>query len=73
MDDLSTYLKTEEERRKDFYGTITEQEKAEFINGEVVYHSPVIRKHNQVTGNLYAILKVFVATKELGFVGIEKC
>jgi Uma2 family endonuclease len=72
MNELSSYIKTEEEKREHFYATVTEQEKAEFINGEVVYHSPVIRKHNYVTGNLFTLLKSFVGANNLGFVGIEK-
>lgn len=72
MNELSSYIRTEEEKRQRFYATVTEQEKAEFINGEVVCHSPVIRKHNQTTGNLYSLLKAFVISKKLGFVGVEK-
>lgn len=72
MNELSSYIKTEEEKRERFYATVTEQEKAEFINGEVVSHSPVIRKHNQITGRLYKLLSFFVSSNNLGFVGIEK-
>jgi Uma2 family endonuclease len=72
MNELSSYIKTEEEKRRRFYETISEQEKAEFINGEVVYHSPVIRKHNQTTGKLYTLLHTWVYSNQLGFVGIEK-
>lgn len=72
LNELSSFVRTEEERRQQFYSDITEQEKAEFINGEVVCHSPVIRKHNQVTGNLYTLLKFFVKSSIGGFVGFEK-
>ncbi|GAB4422196.1 MAG: hypothetical protein OHK0039_38080 [Bacteroidia bacterium] len=34
-------LEAERQRREQFYNDITEYEKAEFINGEVVIHSPV--------------------------------
>jgi Uma2 family endonuclease len=72
MNELSSYIRTEEEKRRHFYATVTEQEKAEFINGQIVYHSPVIRKHNQVTGKLYKLLDTFVSFKDAGFVGVEK-
>jgi len=65
MNELSSYLKTEEEKRQHFYETITEQEKAEFINGEVVPHSPVIRKHNQITGRLYTLLNLSFPLKSM--------
>src|SRR4051812_41545071 len=72
MNELSSYLKTEEEKRQHFYESITEQEKAEFINGEIVLHSPVIRKHNQVGMKLLTLLNTFVSASQLGFVGYEK-
>jgi Uma2 family endonuclease len=72
LNELSSYIRNEEEKREGFYATITEQEKAEFINGEVIFHSPVIRKHNQITGKLFTLLNVFVSAKDLGFVGFEK-
>lgn len=65
-------LKTEQERRRDFYETITESDKVEFINGEIEYHSPVVKKHNDATGLLYMLLSAFARVHQLGFVGIEK-
>lgn len=35
------YIKKEQQNRKDFYDLVTEDMNAEFINGEVVIHSPV--------------------------------
>jgi Uma2 family endonuclease len=72
MNELSSYLKMEEEKRQLFYTTVTEQQKAEFINGEIVLPSPVIRKHNQVGMKLLKLLDTFVSTHHLGFVGYEK-
>ncbi len=65
-------LKQEEEKRNEFYNFISEQMKAEFINGEIVIHSPVIIEHNEISGNLYKILDTYVVEKEAGFVGMEK-
>ena len=65
-------LKTEQERRRDFYETITESDKVEFINGEIEYHSPVVKKHNDATKLLLVLLDTFVRIGQLGFVGVEK-
>lgn len=37
-------LEDEKARRIAFYNDITEQEKVEFINGEIIVHSPVMKK-----------------------------
>ncbi|MEO1628945.1 MAG: Uma2 family endonuclease, partial [Bacteroidota bacterium] len=65
-------LEEESKKRLDFYNAITEQEKAEFINGEIIIHSPVKKFHNEISGNLYKILDTYVIEQNLGFVGIEK-
>lgn len=72
VNEVQKKLKEEAQKRKQFYETITEQEKAEFINGEVIVHSPVILAHNKVCGNLYSILNSYVVEKSIGLVGIEK-
>ena len=38
---LKDYIKEERQKRKDFYDFVTEDMKAEFINGEVIIHSPI--------------------------------
>jgi len=69
---VKTILDNESERRTEFYNSITEQEKAEFINGEIIIHSPVKKEHNEFTGNLFSIFKTYVIENVLGFVGFEK-
>lgn len=44
----------------------------EFINGEIVFHSPVKLQHNRATKLLCGLLNAFVMKNKLGFVGIEK-
>ena len=61
-----------EKKRLDFYQTITEEEKAEFINGEIVIHSPVRSKHNNAGLLLVGLLNSFVYKYDLGYVGYEK-
>ncbi|NIJ50974.1 Uma2 family endonuclease [Dyadobacter arcticus] len=65
-------LDKEKETRLKFYDNITEEDKAEFINGEVIMHSPVMMRHNHVTGLLLRLLGIYVAREQLGFVGFEK-
>ncbi len=69
---IEASLEAESKKRTAFYDKLTEQEKAEFINGEMVIHSPVRREHNEVNGQLYHLLDVFVKKHQLGFVGVEK-
>jgi Uma2 family endonuclease len=70
-------LNEERVRREKFYNratnrSIDESMKVEFINGEVVVHSPVMKRHNEANGLLYKILDTHVRRKDLGFVGFEK-
>lgn len=69
---VTEVLNKEREQRLKFYNDITEQEKIEFINGEIVVHSPVKMKHNRACLLLAQLLNVHVAKNNLGFVGIEK-
>ncbi|KAA0994027.1 Uma2 family endonuclease [Dyadobacter sp. UC 10] len=65
-------LNEERERRAKFYNDITEEDKIEFINGEIIVHSPVKMSHNAATGLLYRLLSIYVGKNQLGFVGVEK-
>lgn len=65
-------LAEERKHRERFYNDITEQEKAEFINGEIVIHSPVRKAHNDITSFLLQLLNPFALKHKLGFVGYEK-
>lgn len=59
-------------RRHEFREWITPSIKAEFINGEIVLHSPVKRKHWKITDLLSRILSIFSEIHKLGVVGAEK-
>ena len=65
-------LQDEKQRRHDFREWITPNIKAEFINGEIVLHSPVKRRHWKVTDLLSSILSIYTRIKKLGSVGTEK-
>ena len=72
VEQVNNMLEEENKRRLLFYNDITEQEKAEFINGEIVIHSPVKKKHNVICKQLIHLVDVFVNKLKLGFTGIEK-
>jgi Uma2 family endonuclease len=65
-------LEKEKELRKHFYEIIEENKKMEFINGEIVFQSPVKLRHNDACGRFYRLLATFVDEFDLGWVGIEK-
>ncbi len=65
-------LADESNRRRAFREWLTDDVKAEFINGEVVMHSPVKRRHLDATQNLLMLLRVYVHKHDLGAVDYEK-
>lgn len=70
--ELQDYLSSEEAKRNFFYEKISDQEKAEFINGEIIIHSPVLLKHNLVLKYLLYAIDGYVSHNKLGLVGYEK-
>lgn len=68
---IQAVISEEQERRRRFYEEITD-EKAEFINGEVIIHSPVRIEHNIAGKFLLKLLDTYVQINRLGFVGHEK-
>lgn len=72
IDELEKFWKEEQNRRLDFYNWVTPNIKAEFIDGEIVVHSPVRKSHNDCGLNLVTILKLFILRKKVGWLGYEK-
>ncbi|MDQ3322043.1 MAG: Uma2 family endonuclease [Acidobacteriota bacterium] len=72
VEKVNSRLADEQKRRRHFYEIVEENKKMEFINGEIVFHSPVKLQHNNATVLLGMLLKAFVAKHKLGFVGVEK-
>lgn len=70
--DLTALWEREQDARQRFYDTIEDGQKAEFINGEIIVHSPDKLKHVEVRVRLTNLLKNFVVTHDLGLVGDEK-
>ena len=69
---LQAQLDDENRLRQEFYNTIGEGDKAEFINGEVIMHSPVKLQHAEASGFLYPLLQCFILKHDLGSAFTEK-
>jgi Uma2 family endonuclease len=67
-------MKIKEEKTKlaEFLNLIHENIKAEFINGEIVMHSPVMKRHWLASSKLSFFILQHVLDHKLGEVGIEK-
>jgi Uma2 family endonuclease len=72
VEQLERALADERQRRERFYEEVTEESKAEFINGQVVMHSPAKYQHTNAVQNLLALLRAHVQRHQLGWVGGEK-
>ena len=69
---LKTVVNEEHKKRKYFYEIITEFQKAEFINEDIIMHSPARIEHLTTSSLLHRLLSFFVDNKNLGFVAVEK-
>ncbi|QKZ13690.1 Uma2 family endonuclease [Spirosoma sp. KUDC1026] len=69
---VQAILNDEQKRRQAFYEWMDDDMKAEFINGEVVVHSPALEKHNAAVLRLGMLLSAFVDAQEIGMVRVEK-
>jgi Uma2 family endonuclease len=69
---LNEAMQDEKQRRHDFRMWINPAIKAEFINGEIVLHSPVKKRHFSVTDLLSRLLSIYGSIKKLGRVATEK-
>lgn len=72
VQELESILDAERAARVRFFDDVREDQKAEFINGEVIVHSPARFEHVATSDNLLQLLKTHVTKHNLGFVGHEK-
>ena len=72
VEQVNARLEEERQKRLLFYETIDEDTKAEFINGEIYYHSPVKKEHNDAGSLLHNLLQNYVIVQQLGYVGYDK-
>jgi Uma2 family endonuclease len=69
---VQAVLNDEQNRRRAFYEWMDQDMKTEFINGEIVVHSPAFHKHNAAVMFLGTLLNVYVSDRNLGQVVVEK-
>ena len=69
---VQAILADEAKRRRAFREWLRDDVKAEFINGEVIMHSPVKRRHLDASKYLENLLQNFVLFNDLGVVNSEK-
>ncbi len=72
LDKLEHTWEEEQRRRHKFWADADEGVKAEFILGEVIYHSPVYGRHWMASTNISTELLPYVKKNKLGKVGYEK-
>ena len=58
--------------RVKFYNDITPEHKWEFINGEVIMHSPALNRHLLATRRLFSIMLTHCLAQKCGEVHVEK-
>jgi Uma2 family endonuclease len=69
---LNSLWNEEQKKRKQFYGEMDESRKMEFIEGEIIVHSPAKDRHIMAQMNLAKILSTFVINNKLGLIRVEK-
>ena len=72
IEKAQTKLQEEQARRERFYDEITADVKAEFINGEMIVHSPVRSRHALIIDNVFSIFSLYALKHQLGRVTHEK-
>ncbi len=72
LQQLQQMVAEEQRKRQNFYQLVQEDDKAEFINGEIIYHSPVKLRHSRAGIFLLTLMQAYVGKHRLGLVGYEK-
>lgn len=72
LDELETAWNEEQKKRHEFWADVDESRKAEFILGEIIYHSPVYGRHWKASTRLTRRLIPYVYDHDLGEVAYEK-
>ena len=69
---LENALQAERQKRRHFYEIIGEEKRMEFINGEIVFHSPSPFYEIKAFGNLLNLISTFVSKNKLGEITFGK-
>jgi Uma2 family endonuclease len=65
-------LLTERKLREKFYADVTPEHKWEFIQGEIIMHSPALNRHLVASQRMLCLLEAYVRVNRLGIVRHEK-
>jgi Uma2 family endonuclease len=71
LENLHRKLDDESKRRMSFREWLTGDTRAEFINGQIVMHSPASEGHGEAITNLSTLLNTFSIVHDLGAVRVE--
>jgi Uma2 family endonuclease len=72
LDRAATVWANEQVLRQKFYEEITPEHKWEFIQGEVIMHSPALNRHLLATQRVFSVLNAYAITRQCGEVRVEK-
>ena len=73
VEELQQQIAKEQQLRTRFYQEMTPEQKVEFIDGEVIFHSPAKNRHVITTGLVFRLMSLFVDKYRVGTVKSEKC
>ena len=63
---INEVLSAEQKKREAFYEWMDEDTRAEFINGEIIMHSPAKYRHTRTAARLFGLLNTYVLNEQLG-------
>jgi len=72
LDELEKAWTDEQNRRHEFWADVDENQKAEFIMGEIIFHSPIYGRHWKASTRITRRLIPYVYDNNLGEVAYEK-
>lgn len=72
LDRIHHRLDDERLKRSEFRSWLTEDAKAEFINGSIVMHSPAADDHNEAVLHFGSLANFFATNQKIGKVRVEK-
>jgi Uma2 family endonuclease len=72
LSEMERFMQSERRRRERFYDEMSESQKIEFINGEIIVQSPAKLRHTIASFNLAKLFSVYAEKHQLGHIGHEK-
>ncbi|MBD3307034.1 hypothetical protein GF348_11690, partial [candidate division KSB3 bacterium] len=67
VQEFQSLLREEQAKRERFYEEMSEGQKVEFINGEIIVQTPAKKRHTATSRNLLTLLDTYVSKHSLGF------